>query len=61
MILFVYIEYQNFTRIHKEEIIQQVLILFQENILTTVRDGIQSYNHTGTMSNHVVFPIKYGY
>jgi hypothetical protein len=39
----VYIEYHNFTRIHIEKIILQVLILFQENILTALKDGIQSY------------------
>ena len=33
MTFFAYIEYQNFTRIHKEEIILQVLIPFQENTL----------------------------
>jgi hypothetical protein len=45
------IEYQNFTRIHIEEIILQVLILFEEsiffinmsNILTAVKEGTQSY------------------
>jgi hypothetical protein len=42
MMFFVDIEYQNFTRIHQEEIILQVLIFFQENIMTAVRDGIQS-------------------
>jgi hypothetical protein len=45
------IEYQNFTRIHIEEIILQVLIIFEEsiffinmsNILTAVKEGTQSY------------------
>jgi hypothetical protein len=43
MTFLVYIEYQNFTRIHIEKIIIQVLILFQENILTALKEGIQSY------------------
>jgi len=43
MTFFVYIEYQNFTRIHKEEIVLQVLILFQENILLLSET---EYNHT---------------
>jgi hypothetical protein len=43
MTFLVYIEYQNFTRIHIEKIIIQVLIRFQENILTAVKGGIQSY------------------
>ena len=43
MIFLVYIEYQNFTRIHIEEIILHVLILFQENMLTAVKKVIQSY------------------
>jgi hypothetical protein len=54
---FVDIEYQNFTRIHQEEILLVVLIYFQENIVTAVRNGIQSYSHT----NHIVVSIKYGY
>jgi hypothetical protein len=51
MTFLVDIEYQNFTRIHIEEIILQVLILFEEsiffinmsNILTAVKEGTQSY------------------
>ena len=43
MTFLVYIEYQNFTRIHIETIIILVLILFQENILTALKNGIQSY------------------
>jgi hypothetical protein len=51
MTFLVFIEYQNFTRIHTEEIIQQVLILFEDrklfinmsNMLTAVKQGIQSY------------------
>lgn len=45
------------TKIHQEEILLQVLIFFQEHIVTAVRDGIQSYNHT----NHIVVSIKYEY
>jgi hypothetical protein len=49
------IEYQNFTRIDIEEIILQVLILFEEsiffinmsNILTAVKEGTQSYRDKG--------------
>jgi len=55
---FAYIEHQNFTRIHKEEIILQVLILFQENILLLSET---EYNLTGTKSIHVVVSINYGY
>ena len=33
MTFLLYIEYQNFTRIHIEEIILQVLILFEESII----------------------------
>ena len=43
MTFLVYIEYQNFTRIHIEKIIIHVLILFQENILTALKEEIQSY------------------
>jgi hypothetical protein len=43
MTFLVYIEYQNFTRIHLEKIIIHVLILFQENILTALKEEIQSY------------------
>ena len=51
MTFLVDIEYQNVTRIHIDEIILQVLILFEEssllinmsNILTAVKEGIQSY------------------
>ena len=43
MTFLLYNEYQNFTRIHIEEIILQVLILFQEKMLTAVQDGIQLY------------------
>jgi hypothetical protein len=43
MMFFVDIEYQNFTRIHQEEIILQVLIFFQENALLLSET---EYNHT---------------
>jgi hypothetical protein len=51
MTFLVDIEYQNVTRIHIDEIILQVLILFEEssllinmsNILTAVKEGTQSY------------------
>jgi len=51
MTVLLYIEYQNFTRIHIEEIMLQVLILFEEsiffiamsNMLTAVKEGTQSY------------------
>ena len=43
MTFLVYIEYQNLTRIHLEKIIIHVLILFQENILTALKEEIQSY------------------
>jgi hypothetical protein len=39
----VYIEYHNFSRIHIEKILLQVLILFQEHMLTAVKDRMQSY------------------
>jgi hypothetical protein len=34
---------------------------FSRKHFTADRDGIQSYNHTGTKSIHVVISIKYGY
>jgi hypothetical protein len=42
---FVYVEYQNFTGIHQEEIILHVFILFQENslLLSETNTIIQSY------------------
>jgi hypothetical protein len=51
MTFLVDIEYQNFTRIHIEEIILLVLIIFEEsiffiimsNILTAVKEGTRSY------------------
>ena len=51
MTCLVYIEYQNFTRIHIREIILKVLIflkkliafIYMANILTAVKEGIHSY------------------
>ena len=43
MTFLVYIEYHNFSRIHIEKILLQVLILVQEHMLTAVKDRMQSY------------------
>jgi hypothetical protein len=43
MTFLVYIIYHNFSRIYIEKILLQVLILFQENMLTAVKDRMQSY------------------
>jgi len=50
MTFFVYIEYQNFTRIHKEELILQVLIPFQENTLLLSET---EYNHTIILGQNI--------
>jgi hypothetical protein len=57
MTFLVYIEEQDVTIIYIEEIILQVLILFQENNFTAVTD---EYNHTGTKSIHVEVLIECG-
>jgi hypothetical protein len=51
MTFLIYIEYQNFTRMHTDEIILPVFILFGEtncflnmaNMLTAVKEGKHSY------------------
>jgi hypothetical protein len=45
MTFLVYIEYHNFSRIHIEKILLQMLIPFQENMLTAVKDILQSYSY----------------
>ena len=47
----VYIEYQDFTRIHKEEILLQVLIILEENILQLSET---EYNYTIILGQGIV-------
>jgi hypothetical protein len=66
MTVLAYFEYQNFTRIHIEDTILQVLILFEESnclliYLTFWLLSKREYNHIGTKSIHVVVSIKCGY
>ena len=61
MTFLIYIEYQNFTRIHIDEIILPVLILFGESNCLYIWLTKREYTHIGTRSIHVVVSIKYGY
>jgi hypothetical protein len=66
MTFLVYIELQNFTRIHTQKRILQVLLLFQQSIflyiwLTFWLLSKREYNHTGTKSIHVIASIKCEY
>ena len=58
MTFLVYIEYQNFTSIHIEEIIPQVVILFE----VIVYKYVSHFDccHIWTKSMHVVVSIKCG-
>jgi hypothetical protein len=62
MTFLLYFEYQNFTKIHIENVILHVLILFQEIILTAVKDEIQSYwdNVYSCSSFNQMWILKYG-
>ena len=61
MTFLLYNEYQNCTRIHIEEIILQVLILFEESIFFINMSNILTAVKEGTKSIHVVVSITCEY